>query len=419
MQSGRFLRVIVASIALLACQASIAQPTASPLPMRLPEQDKNFYLLSLLENDAKVRGVLAADHDLVQITTERQHTARLIEAGCKGDAVCTVKAFLWTDEEIHAVSLDLARMAREDASLRALVDRQVRPSGAYILYEKQPVGEMLANAWEICARGLNDVISVYGEAQPPRYPRIDSISVDVKSVEFQKQISSLIAQSTEESSTATLFFEPSLRAALELLTLNRRDEAGRLEPMEEGVNDAAVKAIPSTRWQDYPYSVIVVPGAGPGDAGTALSRDGRKRCELAAEAFHARKAPFILVSGGYVHPSQTRFAEAIEMKKALIEEDHVPESAILVDPHARHTTTNMRNAAREMFRYNMPRMKAALVVSDASQIAYIAGQPFAERCLRELGYMPYRIVRRESDTTIVFMPLIESLQQDPMDPLDP
>ena len=125
----------------------------------------------------------------------------------------------------------------------------------------------------------------------------------------------------------------------------------RLEPMEKGVNEAAVKAIPSLPWSKYLYSVIVVPGAGPSDADTPSPRRAARGWRLPAEAYHAGKAPLILLSGGYVHPAQTRFAEAIEMKKVLLAEYHVPEAAVLVDPHARHTTTNMRNAAREIYRY--------------------------------------------------------------------
>jgi DUF218 domain len=232
-------------------------------------------------------------------------------------------------------------------------------------------------------------------------------------------VAALANQISAESSTQQLFFEASLKAALQLLAFSHRDEAGRLEPMEAGVNEAAVKAIPSIQWEKYPYSVIVVPGAGPSDPNTALSDEGRKRTALAAEAYHAGKAPFILVSGGYVHPSQTRFSEAMEMKKALLNDYQVPEAAILVDPHARHTTTNMRNATREIYRYNMPMTKQALVVSDAAQTGYIASQPFADRCLKEMGYLPYQIVSRPSDTSLIFLPLAESLQQDPMEPLDP
>ncbi len=162
-----------------------------------------------------------------------------------------------------------------------------------------------------------------------------------------------------------------------------------------------------------------MPGAGGSDYVTPLSAAGRERCALAADAYHADKAPLLIVSGGFVHPSQTHFSEAMEMKKALIADFGVPESAILVDPYARHTTTNMRNAAREIFRYHIPTAKPVLVVSDASQIHYIASTIFADRCLKELGYMPYRLVRSESDTALVIEPSIESLQQDPIDPLDP
>jgi uncharacterized SAM-binding protein YcdF (DUF218 family) len=41
------------------------------------------------------------------------------------------------------------------------------------------------------------------------------------------------------------------------------------------------------------------------------------------------------------------------MKHDLIARLGIPAAAILVDPHARHTTTNMRNAARLLYRYGM------------------------------------------------------------------
>jgi hypothetical protein len=37
----------------------------------------------------------------------------------------------------------------------------------------------------------------------------------------------------------------------------------------------------------------------------------------------------------------------------------------------------------------------------------------------ELGYLPYRIVRQVSPTDLVFLPQIDSLEIDLMDPLDP
>jgi hypothetical protein len=397
----------------------LSQPIPKPLPLHSAVQDKDFYLLSVLQSDPQVRGILTTDLALKAISTERERSLALSVRLCKGDAVCNLKALLWTDEEIGAVSLALPGIYRSNQPLRSLVDGKLRSSGTYALYEKESGANLLVSAWEICARGLNDVISVYGQGSAPRYPLIDSISLDPHSADTQQGLASLVDRISAKSSSEKLFFEPSLESALELLNMNHRDEAGRMEPMETGVNEAAVKAIPSVEWKNYNYSVIVVPGAGPGDAETALSAAGRRRTELAVEAYHAGKAPFILVSGGYVHPSQTRFAEAVEMKKALLNDYQVPEAAILVDPHARHTTTNMRDAAREIYRYNMPMNKPALVVSDAAQIGYIAGQTFTDRCMKELGYLPYQVIGRPSETSLVFLPLKESLQQDPMDPLDP
>jgi hypothetical protein len=398
---------------------STAQVLREPLPLHAAVQDKNFYLLSLLQADPAVRRVLTADPSISQISAERQRFLAVELRTCHGDAVCTLRALLWTDEEIRAVSFALARIYRENESVRALVNKQVLPSGAYVLYQKQDGESVLVNAWELCARGVNDILSVYGQGLAPRYPDIDAISFDVTSADFQQQVTALATRIAAESFPSDLFFEPSLKAALQLLTLNHRDEAGRLEPMEARVNAAAVKSIPSIPWEKYANSVIVVPGAGPDDPNTALSDAGRKRTELAVAAYRAGLAPFILVSGGYVHPARTRFAEALEMKKALLEDYHVPEAAILVDPHARHTTTNLRDAVREIYRYNIPMDKPALVVSDPSQIAYIASQSFSDRCLKEMGYLPYRLVSQPSKTSLVFLPMIESLQQDPQDPLDP
>jgi hypothetical protein len=419
MQLGALPRLFLAAVVFALPHHTIAQVATKPLSLHDAVQDKDFYLLSLLQANTGVRNSLIADKTLGQISAERQLFLAQSLRMCKGNAACTLKGFLWTEEEVRAVSFALVRIYKDNPSLRKLVDANLRPSGTYVLYQKENGEDLLVNAWEVCARGLNNMISVYGQGAAPRYPLIDSISFDVNSADFQQRIALLSSQISDETSTSKPFFEPSLKAALQLLALNHRDEAGRLEPMESTVNQAALRTIPGVRWSNYAYSVIVVPGAGPADPNVALSDACRKRTALAAEEYHAGKAPFILLSGGYVHPSQTRFAEAIEMKKALLDDYHVPEEAILVDPHARHTTTNMRNAAREIYRYNMPMDKPALVVSDVAQTSNIASQSFADRCLRELGYIPYQIVKRTSDTSLVFLPMVDSLQQDPLDPLDP
>lgn len=419
MRSGPLSHTLALLGALCMAQLATGQQLPGTLLLNHPIQDKNFYLLSLLEKDAAAREAIVREPALNAIATERRNVLELALRTCKSDPICVLKSFLWTDEEIYSVSLSLQRAEKTDLALGRLVERDLLPSRTYVRFKDLPRQELLERAWEICARGMNEAISVYGEGMAPRYPAIDSISVDVKSSDFQQKILAMAGQYIQPGADPAPFFEPSLHTALALLESNHRDEAGRFEPLENGPNQTAVQAIARINWQKYPYTAIVVPGAGGDDYVTPLSPAGRKRCALAADAYHAGKAPLLILSGGFVHPSQTHFSEAMEMKKALIADFSVPESAILVDPHARHTTTNLRNAAREIFRYHIPTVKPLLVVSDASQIRYIASQMFADRCLKELGYVPYRFLRSESDTVLVIEPSIDSLQQDPMDPLDP
>jgi len=76
--------------------------------------------------------------------------------------------------------------------------------------------------------------------------------------------------------------------------------------------------------------VIVVPGEGGDRITWSLAPEGKLRVEIAARRWRERRAPLILVSGGYVHPNQTPFSEAVEMKKSLMADFGVPEDAILI-----------------------------------------------------------------------------------------
>src|SRR5205807_6586463 len=121
----------------------------------------------------------------------------------------------------------------------------------------------------------------------------------------------------------------------------------------------------------------------------------------------------------YVHPNQTPYCEAMEMKKSLIRDFGVPANAIIIEPHARHTTTNLRNAARLIYRDGIPFERKALVTTDSFQSATIESEAFAKRCEQELGYQPGKILKRVSAFDLELAPRMESLQINPMDPLDP
>src|ERR1700704_3135843 len=97
----------------------------------------------------------------------------------------------------------------------------------------------------------------------------------------------------------------------------------------------------------------------------------------------------------------------------------IPAAAIMVEPHARHTTTNLRNAARLMYRYGVPFDKKALITTDQHQSTYIESPVFKERCIKELGYEPHALLGRTSTFDLEWAPRIDSLQFDSADPLDP
>src|SRR5690606_31631357 len=136
-----------------------------------------------------------------------------------------------------------------------------------------------------------------------------------------------------------------LLSGLRFLEINERWDAAQLEPMSEGVNAAAIERIKTTNWANYPYASLLVLGAGPSQYHQPISPGGILRCRMAARVYKSGLAPFIIVSGGRVHPYKTPYIEAVEMKKYLIDVHGIPADAIIVEPHARHTTTNMRNAA--------------------------------------------------------------------------
>ena len=116
---------------------------------------------------------------------------------------------------------------------------------------------------------------------------------------------------------------------------------------------------------------------------------------------------------------QTPFSEAIEMKKYVMEKFKIPEQTILIDPYARHTTTNFRNAARLAFRYGIPADLKAVVTSSEDHIASTTKESFRSRCLKELGYFPMEFINRISPVAAEFKPSVASLFFDANDPLDP
>lgn len=388
-------------------------------------QSKNYYLLTLFEELADVKKLLS--NDPIFLNIERNKTADLTASlkNCDKDALCYTSKMKFTDLEIKSVSNRLRALYKPGNALDKLVQNHLIPSGTYILFKNSDPAEILVKAWEQDANGVNFAIGVYAEGKKPNYPNIDSISFNTKErsdSNVYRQYLSLLYNTASlvstESKENKLFFYPSLTAALLFIEMNEREQAADFEPMAEGENKAATERIKSIKWDNYKYSVILVPGAGPEEKEVALSAEGMLRCRLAALQYAKGVAPFIVTSGGKVHPYKTKFCEAVEMKKYLIEKLHIPENAIIIDPHARHTTTNMRNTARLIYRYGIPFTKPGITCTTKFQSAYIT-TTLMERCMKELNEVPYKNGERLSETEVEFYPLNEALQINPGEPLDP
>lgn len=379
-------------------------------------QSKNYYLLTLLQKDPAIKTIL--ENDLIFQDLLKEKDAKIDDAikNCSNNIGCYAAAIKFSDKEISAISRNLRNLFKTANALNNLVDNVLIPSGNYGLYHQLSPAEILVRAWEQDAASINHTISVYTQGLPPNYPAIDSISFNVKDKSYPQLVNTNMILSLNASHS--LFFEPAMRFALISLEINERNDAADFEPMITGVNKSAFSAIKNTNFKNYKYSLILVPGEGPETQNTALSAGGMLRCRLAAAQYYKKVAPFIMVSGGRVHPYKTKYNEALEMKKYLMQNLQVPESAILMEPHARHTTTNMRNAARIIFRYHMPMEQPALVVTAKSQSMYI-GDVLLKRCIKELGYEPYRLGKRLSDNELEFYPNAMSLQIDFDEPMDP
>ena len=408
-----------AGISLCLGVTSLNDSQGKLLTLNNPVQDKNFYFLTLIQNNPELRKLLEDNPKLQSLANakfEATKVASLLPVDSKENSLT---AALISNDEIKTIEDVLVEQSDKNVAFKALLDGPFIQSRVFYRYENYTNEEKVRHAWLDCAAGINNILQTYGLGQKARYPLIDSPFYDVRGKEFKTLLRLKLMELTNQSDSNSLFFDIPLKTALGLLDINNRDEAGRFEPLETGENQEAYKQIGITPWQNYSYSVILVPGAGPASRDVALSAMGKLRLRIAYQRYESHEAPFIMVSGGYVHPTQTQYCEAYEMKKYLIHELHVPASAVIIEPHARHTTTNIRNCARIAYRDGIPFEKPVLVVSDPLQSAAIQSDRFRTRCSNEMHCVPYTHVKRISafDTELNFT--LDSLHYDNIDPLDP
>lgn len=388
-------------------------------------QSKNYYLLTLMQELPDVYKLLVNDTIFSTIAKQKNDSLTASYQQCGKNAMCYIGRMQFSDQEIKIIGHRLADLYKTDNALGKMIQYHLIPSGCYILFHNETPKDLLVKAWEQDAKGINYCIGVYAAGNKPNYPNIDSISLGIRdpknpanfSVGYSNFLYNVSSVLVKETVNNRLFFLPSKLSALHFLEMNEREQAADFEPMAKGENRLAVQKAKTVKWDQYKYSVILIPGAGPDDPKMALSAEGMLRCRITALLYKQGLAPFIVSSGGKVHPYKTPFCEATEQKKYLIDKLGIPESAIIIDPHARHTTTNMRNTVRMIFRYGMPFEKPGITCTTRGQSAMI--ENMIPRCLKELNEAPYRNGKRLSETEIEFYPLIEALQINPIEPIDP
>lgn len=381
---------------------------------------RNAYLLVLLESNPAVRKALAGVPTLQDLHQRLTQTREAVWAIC-GEAnakSCPVERLMLSGAEIANVGNTLATLAKPGGPLRQLVENDMRPSGLFQKFTARDDSELMQAAWIETANGINRLYRTYALAEKSRYPKIDAMAYTPADPHFREMLASALDAEIDGASTE-LFFTPWSEMGFDLLIVNQRTEAARYEPLEVGANAAAFAMARTIAWNDWKYSAIVVPGSGLSRGETGLSPVGAFRVRIAVQRWRQKLAPFLIVSGGHVHPDRTPYSEAVEMKRELITRYHVPEDAIVIDPYARHTTTNLRNAIRLVFRLRAPIDKPVLVATTRVQSTYIQSRDFADRCTTELGYEPVVNWKRLSPLDLVGSASIISLHVDMQDPLDP
>jgi hypothetical protein len=355
---------------------------ASPTALRL------FYPLVALEEDGHAAELAA---------TAARRDALMAAADCAGEADCVRARLALDGAAASALSAEIADALSSSGTIGSYA-ALLRGSGVCARVVDGSDRALVAGCLSGLFGELSAALGVLGEIEPAALDgMLDALAREAPALPAWGPLSQALERG---------------------LALADRTEAIRYEPLDEE-HGAALDAVPETDFDAFPYAAIVVLGQGPTDPSTALNPAGRARADLAFERWAAGLAPFVLLSGGHVHPDRTPFSEAVEMRRHLIEVRGMPASAIFVDPYARHTTTNLRNATRVLARAGVPMDRPLLVTSDPIQSIYVTSGGYASRCDESLGYRPFAALERLSLLDVCMLPSANSLHVAPSDPLDP
>ncbi|MBC3539195.1 YdcF family protein [Rufibacter sediminis] len=406
----------LAILSLLSACSPKAPATASATGQTATQtllQQKIYPLLVTLQ-ESPYQAELQKSETLRQLASQRAQRVKQAVQTCS-DVPCLASSVQWSAAEVQQVGNELVRLFQSSKRFQNVV-QPLKASGKYELYAPQPDTAFLRSAWQNSAQAMNHATDVYFKGKKPRYPKIDAISFELTDPAFHRQVRQALEKAVNTSGDQ-LFFQIPLQVSLEALAINGRDEAVRYEPLHQGLNAGPFQQAKSTDWKNFKYSLILVPGFGPEEEGIVLHDKAKSRCRMALERYQKGLAPFIVVSGGNVHPNKTPYNEAVEMKKYMVDSLGVAEQVVIIEPHARHTTTNLRNTNRLLYTLQLPLDRPILIVTDESQSSYI--MRFEKKAKEELGYAPFQKLKKLSDVETEYYSVSASRQVDPLDHLDP
>jgi len=386
-------------------------------------QDKLFYLLTVIQK---------SDYQVIieqpEFKTLRERYKSLFAEVSNSTSLSKAvrQKFLISKTESESLKRAFVRAYNSDVLMRDIVKKELLPSGNWEMYYAGTTDTtFLKLVVEQTVAAVDTIINQYLVGTKSQYPE-DGPSdnngpKNLYTSDYARQFIDAI-NSIDKNSTTVLNLP--IATALSLLTMINRDEAVRFEPLATGENKAVIENIKNIVWNNYTYASLIVPGDSPNSEGDAinLSESAKKHVQYAVEAYNGGLAPVIIISGANVYPyyPPTQYFEAIEMKKYMMQTYSIPENVILVDPCGRHTTTNLRNAARLIIKSGIPRYKKSLIVTTKSQNDIIEAPSYATRCNLELGYMPGKLGERIADVRLEFTPNnINVLTLNSKDPLDP
>ena len=264
-------------------------------------QDQNFYLFTAIQNSPQLISYLENHEELNNIYKNKKKNISASLNPEKMEAKSLIDAYKFSDNEIKNIASILSKEATSNDALNLLITKNLRPSGKYENFKSLKNPEYISAAWELCAKAINQSLSVYGLGEKGRYHSIDSVSYNIKEKDYKGALFMWSDMLTHKKEAQTqLFFQPALDYTLALLYMNHRDESARYEPLITGENEKTIAAITQINFDDFPYSNILILGNGPENNKDVLTAIGKLNLQLGVIEYQKKNAPIIIVSGGFL-----------------------------------------------------------------------------------------------------------------------